>query len=48
MSTVECQHDEVETREPTERSAMLLESVDKAKLVSKVEKPNEVELDMAM
>ena len=48
MSTVECQHDAVETKELTECSVMLLESVDKAKLVSKVERPNEVGLDMAM
>ena len=46
-STVECQHVEVETKEPTECSVMLLELVDKAELVSKVEKPSEVELDMA-
>ena len=45
---VEFQHIEVGTTEWMECSVRLLELVDMARSVSKVERPSEVELDMVM
>ena len=47
-SYVEFQHVEVGTTEWMECSVRLLELVDMARSVSKVERPSEVELDMVM
>ena len=47
-SCVEFQHDEVGTMEWMECLVRQLELVDMVRSVSKVERPSEVELDMAM